>query len=103
MGVPRTYRWQEEQWGGLARDRGTYDIPVGQPVPGSRYRRAYCCRCGCAMRVTKPAMRDWCDDCLPAVVSATLRVRVAELPREVRPLLPVDEEDEEGAGGWNAA
>lgn len=45
-----------------------YDVPAGQPVPGSRFFRAYCQRCGEAMRVVESKKDDghFCEECAPS-------------------------------------
>ena len=44
------------------------DVAAGQPIPGSKYVRAFCRRCGCPMRVSKEAFElgcyTSCADCL---------------------------------------
>ena len=44
-------RWTVARQQERARLAGTYDYPIGYPVPGSKYVRAYCFECCCAMRV----------------------------------------------------
>ena len=44
------------------------DIEAGQPIPGSKYVRAYCRSCGAAMRVSKDIFEvgcyPSCSDCV---------------------------------------
>jgi len=46
--------------------RKEMDLAPGQPIPGSKYVRAYC-RCGAAMRVSKETFENGgypdCSDC----------------------------------------
>ena len=44
-----------------------YDVPAGDMIPGSRFYRAYCERCGEPMRVNA-SERDYehyCEECGP--------------------------------------
>jgi len=42
-------------------------LKAGDPIPGSRYFREFCVRCGAALRVTdnKIGTQCWCNDCDP--------------------------------------
>jgi DNA-directed RNA polymerase subunit RPC12/RpoP len=42
----------------------------GQQIPGSKYFRDFCARCGAAMRVTSNRIGDgmWCEDCNPPLI-----------------------------------
>lgn len=44
-----------------------FDIPAGQPIPGSKFFRDYCRRCGEAMRVTESKLEsvNYCEECDP--------------------------------------
>lgn len=41
----------------------------GEPIPGSRFVRDFCLRCGCPMRVTQEHIEEgresWCEECAP--------------------------------------
>ena len=64
-----------------ARAARTYDLPVGQRVPGSRFVRSYCAVCYHPIRVRKPTRGDRCDDCCPEIVQRRV------VRRELRLLL----------------
>jgi len=36
------------------------DVAAGEPIPGSKYVRAFCRGCGAAMRVSKEAFKSGC-------------------------------------------
>lgn len=41
------------------------DLPTGHSIPGSKFLRDYCFRCGTPMRVQEADGLNWCEECSP--------------------------------------